>query len=154
MASARLTTIAAEIASLIDAMTTQGGYYYAWATPNVTDAARRTAWPLAVIEYTKDEAVDGIDGLYGFHNAEFIITVDNKITPSTTTQPALTANDALDKALADLQKLFHSNNTGYLPLSGEAVIRYVSSEKIKGTRQNTYHPVRLVTTWNVFYHNS
>jgi hypothetical protein len=107
-----------------------------------------------VIEYRSEEAVDGIDGLYGFVNAEFTITVDNNITLSTTTHPWLTANEALDKCLSDLLKLFRGNNTGYLPISGEAVISYKSSEKVKVTRQNSHSPVKLVTVWNVMYHNS
>jgi hypothetical protein len=134
-------------------MATTGGYNFNWATPNVDDAAQRTAWPLAVIEYKTEKAVDGIDGLYGFHEADFVITVDNKITPSATVRPWITANDSLDKCLADLIKVFGDNNTGYLPLSKEAVISFVSSEKVKSTRANTFHPVKLITTWKVFYQN-
>jgi hypothetical protein len=79
--------------------------------------------------------------------------VDYKITPSVTIQPEITADAALDLALADLLRLFSLNNTGYLPLSGEAFLSFKSSEKVSNTKGNTYRPVQLVTKWNLFYHN-
>jgi hypothetical protein len=153
--SARITTIAGEIATLISGMTTAGGYNYTWGTINQADRARVSSYPCALIRYNTESAVDGIAGLYGMQNAEFVISVDYKITPSVTVQPEFTADAALDNALADLLKLFSLNSTGYLPLSQEAVLSFKSSEKIPDKqRGNTYHPVTLVTKWNCYYHNS
>lgn len=151
--SARATTIAAEIASLIGAMTTGGGYNYTWVTVNKYDRAQISSFPSALIRYNTETAVDGIAGLYGMQNAEVTISVDYRITPTLTVQPEITADSSLDKALADLLRLFSLNNTGYLPLSGEAVLTFVSSEKIADKRGNTYHPTSLLTKWNLFYHN-
>lgn len=148
---ARLTDIAGEIKTIIDALTVAGGYNYNWSTFNETDRALVTTFPLAIIRYTTDEAVDGIAGLYGMHNAEFEITVEETITPSATVKPEFTADAALDKALADLVKAFTQNNTGYFPITGQSLLSYKSSEKIKSTRGSTYRPVKLVTKWNAFY---
>lgn len=152
--SARITTIAAEIATLIGGMKTSDGYTFTWGTINQADRARVSSYPCALIRYNTESAVDGIAGLYGMQNAEFVISVDYKITPTVTVQPEITADAALDSALADLLRLFSLNNTGYLPLSKEAVLSFKSSEKIPDKRGNTYHPVSLVTKWNCFYHNS
>lgn len=149
---ARLTDVAAEIKTIIDALSTVGGYNYNWTTPNETDLALTSAFPLAIIRYKNDEAVDGIAGLYGMHNAEFEITVENSITPSATTKPEFTADAVLDKALADLIKAFTQNNTGYFPLTGQSLLSYKSSEKINNTRGSTFRPVKLVTKWTCFYH--
>jgi hypothetical protein len=151
--AARITTVAAEIATLIGGMTTANGYNYTWGTMNEPDAAHSRSYPCALIRYKTEGAVDGIAGLYGMQNAEFTITVDYKITPSVTIQPEITADAALDLALADLLRLFSLNNTGYLPLSGEAFLSFKSSEKVSNTKGNTYRPVQLVTKWNLFYHN-
>lgn len=152
--AARITTVAAEIASLIGGMNTTGGYNFTWGTINEHDAAHSRAYPCALIRYKTEGAVDGIAGLYGMQNAEFTITVDYKITPSVTIQPEITADASLDSALADLLRLFSLNNTGYLPLSGEAFLSFKSSEKVSTRTGNTYRPVQLVTKWNLFYHNS
>jgi hypothetical protein len=152
--AARITTVAAEIASLIGAMNTTGGYNFTWGTINEHDAAHSRAYPCALIRYKTEGAVDGIAGLYGMQNAEFTITVDYKITPSVTVQPEITADASLDNALADLLRLFSLNNTGYLPLSGEAIFSFKSAEKVNNPKGNTYRPVQLLTKWNLFYHNS
>lgn len=154
MTTARITTIAGEIKTLIGGMTTAAGYAYTWGTMNEHDAARVSAYPCAVIRYKTEGAVDGIAGLYGMQNAEFIITVDYKIAPTLTVQPEQTADAALDSALADLLRLFSLNNTGYLPLSGEAFLSFKSSDKIVNGRGLSYRPVQLKTVWNLFYHNS
>jgi hypothetical protein len=152
--TARATTISGEIATIISGMTTVGGYNYTWGTINQADRARVSAYPCALIRYNTETAVEGINGLYGFQEAEVIISVDYRITPTLTVQPEITADSALDMALADLIKVFGANNTGYLPLSKEAVLSFKSSEKIPDKRGNTYHPTSLVTKWNLFYHNS
>jgi len=152
--SARATTIAGEIATLIGGMTTAGGYNYNWGTINQADRARVSTFPSAVIRYNTETAVDGIAGLYGMQNAEVTISVDYRITPTLTVQPEMTADSALDNCLADLSRLFSANNTGYLPLSKEAVLSFKSSEKVADKRGNTYHPTQLVTKWELFYHNS
>lgn len=154
MADARITTIAAEIKTLIDAMSVAGGYHYNWATPNEPDKALQPAFPVANIRYYNETAADGINGIYGMQNAEFTITVDYKITPSATVKPEYTADAILDNCLADLRKLFQAQVGGYLPLSGEAVLTFKSSEKVVSSRGNTFRPVQLVTKWNCFYHNS
>jgi hypothetical protein len=151
---ARLTDIASEIKTIIDSLTVAGGYNYNWSTFNETDKALVTTFPLATIRYTTDEAVDGIAGLYGMHNAEFLIEVEMTITPSATVKPEFTADAALDKCLADLCLKFRINNTGYFPLTGQSLLSYKSSEKIKNTRGSTYRPVKLVTKFNCFYHNN
>jgi hypothetical protein len=151
--AARITTVAAEIKSLIGAMTTTAGYNYNWGTMNQHDAALVTAYPCALIRYKTEGAVDGIAGLFGMQDAEFTITVDYKITPTLTIQPEITADAALDSALADLLRLFGLNNTGYLPLSGEAFLSFKSCEKISIGTGNIYRPVQLKTVWNLFYHN-
>jgi hypothetical protein len=150
-----MTTIAGEIKTLIDGMTVLGGYYYDWSNINEPDSALKTTWPSAVIRYNKETAADGtIPSLYGFQNCEITIEVEGKISPSTTVKPEFTADGYFDNALSDLISVLSlTNNTGYMPLSGEAVISFVSSEKIKSKRGDTYHPSKLITTWNVFYHN-
>jgi hypothetical protein len=152
--AARLTTIAGEIGTLIDAMTTTGGYNYNWPAVNEVDAARMGTFPNAIVRYKTTEASGGVAGLYGMQDAEFVIEVHYKITPSTTTKPEFTANAALDNALADLIRLFSLNVTGYLPLSQEAVLSFKSSEKVDNNNQSTYMPTKLVTRWNCFYHSS
>jgi len=153
--SARITTIAGEIAAMIDAMATTGGYNYNWSNVNEPDAAQKKTFPSAVVRYKGESAAEGTSPtLYGFQNAEFSIEVEQKIAPSVTFKPEFTSDDALDKCLADLRKCFAQNLSGYLPLSKEAVITFVSSEKVENTRGNTYRPVKLVTKWNVFYHNA
>ena len=154
MTIARITTVAAEIKSMIAAMTTTGGYYYSWGTLNKSNAALVASYPCADIRYKTESAADGIAGLYGMQNAEFTISVDYKIAMTLTEQPEYTADAALDKALADLCSCFAANNTGLLPLSKEAVIEFKGSEKIYNNRGNAYRPVQLVTKWNVFYHNT
>jgi hypothetical protein len=153
--AARITTIAGEIATLIDGMTTAGGYNYNWSQLNEPDKAHQKTWPSAVVRYRKFSRADGIEALYGMYNAEIIITVENKITPSTTVKPEFTADAALDNCLADLTKLFGANSiTGYFPLSKEAFISFVSAEKINTSRNDTYFPTKLETVWNVFFHNT
>jgi hypothetical protein len=154
MAAARITTVAGEIATLIGGMTTAGGYHFTWGTINEHDAAHSRSYPCALIRYKTEGAVDGIAGIFGMQNAEFTITVDYKITPTLTVQPEITADASLDSALADLLRLFSINNTGYLPLSGEAFFSFKSSEKLSNPQGNTYRPVQLVTKWNLYYHNS
>jgi hypothetical protein len=154
MSNARITDIAAEIKSMIAGMTTAGGYHYTWGTINQPDDARVSAYPSAVIRYKTESAVDGIAGLYGMQEAEFTISVDYKITPVLTTQPEFTADGALDSALADLCKLFTMNSSGLLPLTGEAVISFKSSEKTNNNRGLSYRPTQLITKWKVFFHNS
>lgn len=152
--SARATTIAGEIATIIGGLTTTGGYIYNWGTINRADRALVTSFPSAVIRYNTEEAVGGIAGLYGMQNCEVVISVDYRITPTLTVQPEMTADAALDNALADLLRAFSLNNTGYLPISKEAVLTFKSSEKVRDARGNTYHPTSLVTKWNLYYHNS
>lgn len=151
---ARITTIAGEIKSIIDALTTTGGYNYNWSTFNETDRALITTFPLAIIRYKSDAAADGIAGYYGFSNAEFEITVENTITPSATVKPEFTADEVLDKALSDLMTAFTQNTLGYFPVSGQSFLSYKSSEKVTNTRGNTYRPVKLITKWNCFYHSN
>ena len=150
---ARITDIAAEIKTIIDALTVAGGYNYDWSTFNETDLALNNTFPLANIRYNSDTATDGIAGYYGFSNAEFTITVEQTITPSATVKPEFTADAALDKGLADLQKAFRQNTLGYFPLTGQSFFSYKSSEKIANTRGSTYRPVKLVTKWNCFYNS-
>ena len=154
MTTARITTVAAEIATLIGGMTTAGGYHYNWGTINEHDAAHSRTYPCALIRYKTEGAVGGISGLCGMQNAEFTISVDYKINPTLTVQPEITADASLDSALADLLRLFGLYSVGYLPLSGEAFLSFKSSEKTSITTGNTYRPVQLVTKWNLYYHNS
>ena len=149
-----MTTIASEIASIIDAMSVVGGYNFNWSNLNEPDSASKTTWPSAIIRYNNEKpAYDTIPAIYGFHNCEVVIEVEYKITPSTTVKPEFTADAGLDMCLTDLRKAFGRGSTGYLPISGSTVLTFISSEKIRNTRADTYKPVKLVTTWNCFYQN-
>jgi hypothetical protein len=153
--AARITTITGEIATLIDGMTTAGGYNYNWSQLNEPDKALQTSWPSAIVRYRKFSKADGIEGLYGMCNAEITITIDQKITPSASVKPEFTADAALDNCLSDLMKLFGTNSiTGYFPLSKEAFLSFVSAEKINTQRNDTFFPTKLETVWNCYFHNT
>ena len=157
MANPRIYNIIQEIESLIDSMTIVGGYNYDWPRPSdYTDRARYSTFPASFVRYKSERiAESNIAVLYGFQNAEILIEIEYKITPGTSVNPKFTADLYLDKALADLRKLFRqSDASGYLPLSGEAVMSFVSSEKEDIERNDSHRPVKLITTWDVFYHNS
>lgn len=150
----RLTQIAAEIKTLIGSMTIAGGYYNNWGSINKIDAALATAWPRAEISYELQEAGGDLSHYYGMLNAEFTIEVEPKIIPSGTVNSVLDVNAYMDTALADLIKLFFQNN-GYLPLSGEAVVTFKSAERERDLAAgDVFRPGKLVTKWNVHYHNS
>jgi hypothetical protein len=155
---ARLTTLMAEIKSAIAAMTTVGGYNLNWSSGlgNEPDASLLSATQETVnyhVMYGEEENGDDI-GKYGMSNIEVIIEVTPKIAPSATANPLVTADSYLDSALADLRKCFLQNNTGWLPLTKEAVLTYKTATREVNKRETNYMPKKLITTWNLYYHNT
>lgn len=149
----RLTEIAAEIAIMVAGIRIADGYYNDWGSVNKQDAARATAWPRAEIRYQSQVPGGGLSHYYGMLNAEFIIEIEPKITPSGTVDSVLDADAYMDTALADLLKMSLGNN-GYLALSGEAVLTFKDARRETVKNGDVYRPGKLITKWNVHYHNS
>lgn len=153
----RLSLIALEIKTLIEAMTVAGGYYNNWGTCNIFDAALRKVWPEAVITYQLQAPAGDLSHYYGMLNAEFTMEVEAKIVPvdkGGSVKAVHESNSYLNTALADLIKLFLQNN-GYLPLTTEAVITFKEAYRETGLiNGDVFRPSKLITKWNVHYLNS
>jgi hypothetical protein len=157
---ARLTDIAAELKTLITAIRKLDinddptGYNFDWLAANEFDVSLQQSWPHPIIRY-KTEQTSGSKqlDLYGMANAEFTIEIEPNLTTPNETNPILAADAYYDQAIADLRKLFFGN-LGYLALSGEAVITYISKSVEDHPSGDTTRPGKLTTRWNVFYHVS
>jgi hypothetical protein len=151
----RLTQIAAEIKTMIEGMTIAGGYYNNWGDCNILDAALRKNWPHAFISYQLQQPGTDLSHYYGMLNAEFTIEVEPKIVPSGTVNSVLDSDAYMDTVLADLVRLFLTNTDySYLPLSGEAVMSFKEATRQNLRNGDVFRPGKLITKWNVHYHNS
>lgn len=145
-----LTLAEAAMKSLVEGMTTDGGYNYNWGTVNEYDMALCT-FPSATIELEPEELnIDEPNGAWAgaYYNEDtFRIIVRGKLSDEHT-DPNFQADDLLNKALDDLKQVFGID----YHLSGTVnVIMYRGCTRIIERSGDRFIPKRLETRWIVRY---
>jgi hypothetical protein len=145
-----LTNFETNIATLIDGMTTVGGYNYNWPAPNQPDAAL-TDYPRAQIIVIREENTDSENGsgaMYLTNTVVFEIIVDMRLSTESYT-PTRAINAEYNKALDDLKKLLCNNPHVTDTLTG---LMYRGMERIIDKSGDIITPGRMITRWEGQYY--
>lgn len=145
-----LTNIEAGMVTLIEGMTTAGGYNYDWSTVNNSDMALQS-YPAAEIFIDPEETC--LDDFNGSHANAYYNEVEFKIITRTNlsavdSTPTFKINEEFNKMLDDLKKLFGTNQTVG---STACIIMYRGSRRINKTNGDIFVPGDLETDWVVRY---
>ena len=148
MSTSLLTLQSNAIITLIDSMTTTGGYNFNWSTVNQRNYALGT-FPRAEVYYPKEENLDTLSGIGSndYTNAvNYEIHVAAKI-PTSSTNPLFDVNAFYDLALDDLKMLFGLNPS----VSGtcDSFLYRGYTREIKAIDQ--FIPTKMITTWRAVY---
>lgn len=153
---ARLTTIAADIATGIGQITTAAGYGVTWGSVNQPDQALVT-YPSAMIIYGGEQPIQALGlapGATGvFRNVEFKIIIRVALS-STAAVPIYSIDAQLDTALRALSKRMAKFIDGSAPgtyLGVDAFIEFAGAEREISRSGDVYIPSDLITRWNVKY---
>ena len=111
-----VTLISAEIASLLDGMTTAGGYYFDWdcVNPSMFDHTRITSYPCACVELLREVNNDNLDGINAqMYENDLEYKIDTFVQVDISAlDPEESPMDYIDteihKVVADVKKLFGS----------------------------------------------
>lgn len=148
--AAILTTIAANVSTLIDAMSIATGSTYDWVTPNQPDDTL-TSYPRAMVFFDSEECNDrdrGTSNNVYASVASMRIVVDVAI-PSETPVPQMAAYPYCHDAVDDLLRLFGKNPS--LLSGGSLPVKYDGFE-IEDYASGDYFVVKRITTnWLVPY---
>lgn len=149
--AALLTTIEANMKTLISGLRITDGYTFDWGEANVEDAALVSVFPSPLIYLVDVDNLDDVDtGAHSqsYHQmATFRIVIRGKVT----VEPAIpkfainpTHNDALD----DLLKLFGNN----LSINDACdVIFFRRMERDNQLSGDVFKASELITAWDVYY---
>lgn len=148
-----LTTIEAAAKTLIEGMTTAGGYFYNWGDSNEPDHAKKDAYPNAEISITDESNQDEADAAHSLayaNRATLEISVYSKLT-TLDDNPDFKINENHNKALDDLKRLFGTEEN----VSGTCnLILYSGSTREQINTGSVIVTGRLITRWTVFYSQS
>jgi hypothetical protein len=152
MAVALLTTIAAELKTMLEYITVAHGYGVTFGSVNQPDMALMT-YPSADITYTSENIVgDDAMAQYGFCDVEFQIKL--RVKHSDAEEIPQHEIDADMDTLLDAVKTKFGINSGALAITNKTTyIVYKGFEKEFAKSGDVFIPGVLITKWNVRYQN-
>lgn len=142
--------------SLIEGMTTGGGYNFNWGTVNNPDLAQ-VIFPTAWIFIEAERNIDVIDGA-GAQSYRNEVDVRIEVMGEIATETAIpnwSINSIHNKALDDLKKLFGITANIHVGNSIDVMMyQGMTREDPLPTSGDRFHPGKMITTWLARYYQS